>query len=290
MIWLYTGTPGSGKSLHAARQILQASTFNTQVIANFALRPTKKQLRKGKEPIYWDNEEISVKRLLRYSKKNHKHGVEGQALLVIDECQIMFNCRAFNVKGRNEWVNFFSQHRKFGYNIILITQYDRMIDRQIRAMVEYQTKHRCINNRGIIGQLLTIFRIRLFVAIEIWYGMNQINSKRFYTYRRRWANIYDSYANFEGFGEEDDEDDEIDATPAATGGTDGGGAGAPPAGTVEAADVPKKRSLLSNILWRLFYRRNASATPTAVPIDAADEETPTTNEDRSCNNETEKGT
>ena len=77
---------------------------------------------------------------------NHKIGKEGQTLVVIDECQIIFNCRDFGRKDRNAWVTFFAQHRKLGFNVILITQSDRMLDRQIRSLVEEEVKHRKLNN------------------------------------------------------------------------------------------------------------------------------------------------
>jgi zona occludens toxin (predicted ATPase) len=217
MIWLFTGTPGSGKSLHANKWILKSSFINRQVITNFAIKPTKKQIRKGMLPIFWDNSEITPEKLLKYAK-NHKKGNEGQTLLVIDECQILFNCRAFTQKGREDWVKFFSLHRHFGYDIILITQYDRMIDRQIRVMAEYQVKHRKVNNFRTIGWLIGLLGIKLFVAIETWYGINEINRKTFFRYHKKWGALYDSYANFKGFLD-DEEEEPADA---------GGGQGAPP--------------------------------------------------------------
>ena len=80
--------------------------------------------------------------------ERHKSGkpVEGQFLLVIDECQIMFNSREWNVKNRTEWCIFFQEHRKYGYNIILITQFNRLVDRQIRSLVEFEIVHRDISN------------------------------------------------------------------------------------------------------------------------------------------------
>ena len=36
----------------------------------------------------------------------------------------------------------FSQHRKLGYRVILIAQFDRMLDRQIRSVLEYEYIHR----------------------------------------------------------------------------------------------------------------------------------------------------
>jgi zona occludens toxin (predicted ATPase) len=247
MIWMFTGTPGSGKSLHAARCILDASLRSQQVIANFAVKPTKKQIKQGKRPIFWDNTEITPRKLLTYAKIHHKKGKEGQTLLVIDECQIMFNCRAFNAKGRDDWVKFFSLHRHFGYDIILITQFDRMIDRQIRVMVEYQTIHRNVNNFRFIGLMLTLFRIKVFVAIELWYGMKEVNSKRFFRFHKKWANIYDSYANFKGFGDDVDEDG-----PAPADG--GGGRGAPPPADGTAAETKHK-----SLMYLILGKRSASS-------------------------------
>ena len=53
-------------------------------------------------------------------------------MIVIDEAQCIFNSRDWNGKGivhsalkkqpdsRMDWIKFFSQHRKFGFNVILI--------------------------------------------------------------------------------------------------------------------------------------------------------------------------
>ena len=60
-------------------------------------------------------------------------------MVIIDECQIIFNCRDFGRKDRGAWVTLFSQHRKLGFNFILITQNDRMLDKQIRALVETES-------------------------------------------------------------------------------------------------------------------------------------------------------
>jgi len=196
-----------------------------QVITNFPITPTKKQKRTGKLPLYWDNGDITVKKLVRYARKNHKRGKEGQALLVIDESAILFNCRAFNAKGREQWVKFFSQHRKYGYNIILITQWDRMLDRQIRYCAEYEVVHRRVNGFRFIGLLLTLCRIKMFAAIEKVYGSNEVNSKMFFLGNKRLYDLYDSYAEFQGW-EDDDEFGPEEAVPAAG----GGGQGDPPPG------------------------------------------------------------
>lgn len=143
MITLYTGTPGSGKSLHVAKVILERLQIDKKnVIANFEVNQdviNKKRFMISNKNIgkffYLDNSELTVNALVDYAKKNHVLGKEHQTLLVIDECQTFFNPREFQRKDRLDWNNFFSQHRKLGYEVILVTQNDRLIDRQIRALV-----------------------------------------------------------------------------------------------------------------------------------------------------------
>ena len=54
---------------------------------------------------------------------------------LIGEAQILFNSRDWgsNSNKRMAWIKFFSQHRKYGYNFIMIAQFDKMIDRQIEV-------------------------------------------------------------------------------------------------------------------------------------------------------------
>lgn len=199
MIWLYTGTPGSGKSLHAARDIVARSKRGGGLICNFPLDLSIVKNVKS-DVIYWDNSEITVERLKRYAYKNHKIGKENQTLIVIDEAQVKFNCRDFGVKDRNSWVEFFCQHRKLGYNVILITQNDRMLDKQIRALVEYEIKHRKMNNYGIGGMLLSLTMTTWFASVEYWYGMKGQDARlgfSMFPYSKKYSKIYDSYMLFD---------------------------------------------------------------------------------------------
>jgi hypothetical protein len=211
MIMMYTGTPRSGKSLHAAERIYRRMMRGYTVIANFEINmevfpPNRKKLGQF---ICVDNYDLDPEELQRYAVKNLKRtktGIEeGQILLVIDECQMLFNTRDWNVKNRMKWVKFFSQHGKYGYDIILITQFDRMIDRQIRAMVEYEVKHRKIGNFGFIGlaiswmtRILSFGRNRgLFIALTYWYGNRSKLGKEFFQCKPRYMRFYNSYKLFD---------------------------------------------------------------------------------------------
>lgn len=196
MIYLYSGTPGSGKSLHVARDMYNRLNYNKKypnVIANF---PINLKMIKNKKAnfIYKDNSELTVEFLVNYAIKNHKMGIENQTLVVVDECQVIWNSRDWQ-KGINrmEWIKFFTQHRKLGYNFICIAQNDRMVDRQIRALFEYEVKHRKINNYKI-GRLLPF---PAFAAVSYWYGVNERIDVEFFTYRKKWGRFYDSYGAFE---------------------------------------------------------------------------------------------
>lgn len=200
MITLYSGTPGSGKSFHAARDLLKRFERGGGIICNFPVKvpdniKSKQELRVS----YWDNSEITPQRLVAYARKYHTMGVEGQTLIVFDEAQVIFNCREFGAADRRDWVNFFSQHRKLGYNMLLITQWDRMIDRQIRVLIENEVKHRKLNNYGFGGGLLTLLTLgsTWFIGIEYWYGGNKLLiGREIFRYSSRVAAIYDSYKMF----------------------------------------------------------------------------------------------
>ena len=62
--------------------------------------------------------------LVDYAKKFHEKDKESQTLVVIDEAQILFNCRDFRSYGRDKWLIFFPQHRKLGFD----SQYTKTLD------------------------------------------------------------------------------------------------------------------------------------------------------------------
>lgn len=207
MIYLYSGTPGSGKSYHAMVDILHKlrRKSRNRVIANFAVKVPDSAANRFE---YWDDNDISVARLCQYAADHHARGVEGQCLLVIDEAECIFNSRDWNGRGiihsalkrkpdsRMDWIKFFSQHRKFGYNVILISQSDKMIDKQIRALIEYDVKHVKMRNGFFFWLPLG------FLCVEKWYGQNMKLGTQVIWYHKRIAERYDSYAMFDALAAE----------------------------------------------------------------------------------------
>lgn len=205
MMYFFSGTPGSGKSLQMAHEVVDwMKNRKKNVIANTRINKEtflkKNKIKDSGKFYYLSNEKTTPDFFYMYAMKFHKLGVEHQTLIVFDEAQCLFSPTAvklqsqFNPRYRQEWLEFFTQHRHLGFDIIMISQFDRLIDAQIRCLFEYNCVHRKANNFGTIGMLFTIFHIPLFVQVKYWYGVNQVCGRKFYTYSKKYAKIYDSYA------------------------------------------------------------------------------------------------
>lgn len=211
MIYLYSGTPGSGKSLHTASKIYWWLRNNRPCICNFYINtaliwkrgPNRNKLL----PFYMvDNDALSPELLVEFSRNyftsRGKPVKEGSILLVIDECQLLFNAREWQKTGRAQWLSFFTQHRKYGYDIVLVAQFDRMIDRQIRSLIEYEYVHRKVSNYGWKGKALSIAAAgNLFVAVQMWYPMKERVGAEFFKAHKKYYSLYDTFGDFGALSE-----------------------------------------------------------------------------------------
>lgn len=199
MITLYSGTPGSGKSLYASYVIWKRLVAGCPVISNFSINfdAFGRKAETAKKNFTWfDNSELSPELLVQYAKQNHKPGKESQTLIVIDECAVMFNSRDYGRKDRMKWIIFFQQHRKLGYDVVLIAQNDRMIDRQIRAFIEIEYKYRSVRRYKMIGTIIAFITGGLFVRIGYWYGARLRLGSEFFFLKKKKAKIYDTFEIF----------------------------------------------------------------------------------------------
>lgn len=197
MIYLYTGTPGSGKSYHAAEVIDRALRRKIPVLANFEVNLNPKK-HKG-DFVYIPTLELSPERFKQYAAEHFSSSRrdEHQGIIIIDEAQIPFNSRDGLNKSRMKWIEFFSQHRHYFYDIILITQMDRMIDRQVRALVETEYKHRKLTNYGAKGWFMIVLFHKMFVAVQYWYPIQERVGSEFFNLRKRVCKLYDTFGKFD---------------------------------------------------------------------------------------------
>ncbi|MCL2198874.1 MAG: zonular occludens toxin domain-containing protein, partial [Defluviitaleaceae bacterium] len=202
MLWFMTGTPGSGKSYSMATQIEKILKRGANVISTVDINLdilTKNGRIKIGNFLYIPIFELNVETLYRYAANNHEKGIEHQTYIFIDECQMIFNSREYSSNtDRKPWLRFFNIHRHIGYDCYLITQNDMFVDKQIRAMVEYEIHHRKINN------LLWFLPMTVFSVVEIWYGHTKKPKIRsqFVRYKSRVGKLYDSYTMFDEFAKQ----------------------------------------------------------------------------------------
>lgn len=230
MIYFFTGKPGNGKSLHMAEIIYSSLLKGKNVISNIEINWNAFDKVKHKEKlgqfIYIDNTEwlnnaykginksykgtpdnkqhySYIDGLYNFALNFHKTNsrgqmIEGQTILVLDECQDLFNTRTWNRKDRLEWCQFFRIHRHYGFNCYLISQDDKVIDKQIRSILQKEIEHRCINNYKFLGKLLGLFSGgKLFIAIERDYTLSGKKASRmsshYFRGKRKFYEFYDSY-------------------------------------------------------------------------------------------------
>lgn len=197
---LYSGTPGSYKSYHATAEILSWLKRGRNVIANFPIRTdtyfSKRIQSKLGKFIFLPNTKLTVNYLLNFAKEYHVRDYKPQTLIVIDEASIMFNARQFEQKGRMEWVNFFANHRHFNFDVILIAQNDRMLDRQIRGLLEFDMKHRAIKNMNLAMALASLLFKGIFHCVEYWYPCKLKVNTHLMKFNIKKARCYDTMALF----------------------------------------------------------------------------------------------
>lgn len=182
---LYTGFVGSGKTYHAVASCLSVASAKMgtgYVIANIRIHETKGffNLMKSKPPerwIYQNTEDITIEYLIRMSIEKEFYKKQGSCVLIIDEAGVPFNARTqTRDPERLTWIKFFSQHRHFGYDIILVAQDSSMIDGQVAKLCEYEVSHRVLNNWKAF-KILNLFRIKVFMHLSYWNGINKRREK-----------------------------------------------------------------------------------------------------------------
>lgn len=221
MIQIIQGTPGSGKSAVCTVDMLEFLMSGGVVACNYKLVPgwhykladLNPKVRWGLKDRdetaqkYWDRSfrigthetvfELSER--LRTICPPGKDGrmKEGSARLYIDEAQLLFNTRTW--RNNMKFIEFFTQHRKLGWDVYLVAHSSGMIDSQIRDLIEYETRLRNLNKVKVFG-MFPLYPWPAFLAIARYAGIaagaGEIAWRRLYRLRKEFASLYDSMEVF----------------------------------------------------------------------------------------------
>lgn len=202
-ITLYSGVPGSGKSMAAARLLRYRlnGPYPRPCIANFPIGSQAKV----KHPDYfhyWPNDRLTPDRLVHFAHVWWDAAPElfreDYITVFIDECQLLYNSRRWaKDKNRMDWLEFFSQHRKFGYHVVLIAQSAKMIDNQFRMLIDDEVNCRKLSRCGIAGWILSLpFRQRAVFQVRYLYQTRERLGSELCVISKRDMCMVDSYGTF----------------------------------------------------------------------------------------------
>ena len=209
MIEAYTGTPGSGKSYHAVYDMMERIRYKHPVITNIPLNLGKLEKKEwiNETYIFKETSEINNDNFTEFlknfsndlkDKMKWNRVPEDYIYLVIDEAQLIFNCRDWQAGNRREWTTFFQLHRKYGYHVILITQMSKMLDKHMQGLLEYECIHRKFSNFGLKGLLVSLlfFSPTMFASVRMWSAMREMIDCKIFRYSSRIAKCYNTTTDF----------------------------------------------------------------------------------------------
>ena len=220
MIQLFSGTPGSGKSLHAVHEIEKDLKFGKNVIStmfvdtdlcfyncfqrfifnHFGRRPKKfKPDKRQKHYHFIDNLNLTPEYLYSFAARYHTEGREHQTVLYIDECVSLFSPTVIgdNPKLWNKWNDFFRVHRHLGYDIVLIPQSTKLISRKVVEYCEYEVRHYNKKYQGSFGFFFSLAVGGFFSYSTYWRGVkSKPLDSGFFRYRPIYGAMYNSYVMF----------------------------------------------------------------------------------------------
>lgn len=207
---LRTAPPGGGKSYSTVRLIVRAILDGKCVAGNVELVPDWPERIARRHWPFWLRR-IKRKRFLEEARDRYHFSEdldelfnirlagkgEGRGLMILDEAHNWMNARSWSAADRKEIVRFFSQHRKFGWDVELIAQDEEMIDKQVRKLAEYIAHGRNLKKAKWAG--IRVFPFNLFLVVVRWHAAERTVVERNFFRLQRWvANLYDHEATFGG--------------------------------------------------------------------------------------------
>lgn len=219
MIVLVEGSLGAGKTFYALKLMDEALGRGKPVATNVELSDDALQRAARAHPLRRWSRRLVARRAeslaltvlveptdLSKLMKVRLHGTgESRGIMVLDESHNWMNARDWTAKDRQQLIRFFSQSRKLGWDIYIISQRVEMIDKQVRNLAEYTVTLKNLRKFKKFGLGLPF---NLFVAIWRWNSHTDrtIIRRDSYPLSRRIAGMYDTMATSHGLTLDGDDD------------------------------------------------------------------------------------
>ena len=123
--------------------------------------------------------------------------------MVLDEMGSILNSRAWSKGDRADAIEWFAQHRKLGWKVIILAQDGEMLDKQVRLMVEQTIRLR--NTKGFRRFGIPLIPVRIFIALWTWEATGgSFVTKREVFRLGWWKDVYDTMQIVAGEYSDDD--------------------------------------------------------------------------------------
>lgn len=128
---------------------------------------------------------------------------EDRFLCVYDEGSIRLNARSYSERQSRSKARygtpvretqFFSQGRKLGFTILVISQSEQSLDNQFRQQAGYRIHLRHLKNTGYMGIKLPVNKM---LAIYHWGETKTVMKRKLFGYPQWLSNYYDSWELFD---------------------------------------------------------------------------------------------
>lgn len=171
-VFVVYGQPGTGKTTAATAKAIEFAIQGRKVYANYPIdfAPiTQRRSTNLSKASVW----VIPDRPTRDDLEMLEGGTESEdkcALLIIDEAGMWLNTRAWSSdKSRMEVIDWLTQSRKRGFDVMLIAQHPNMLDKQVRdGCIELFGRCRNMGKAKIFG----LIRLPRFHVCRFQFDMN----------------------------------------------------------------------------------------------------------------------
>lgn len=198
MLITRSGTPGSGKTYHAVQEMLNTLKkyddvlyiTNISIIYDEVAKYLKKDLDFVTSHIkVYDNIYLNPNLFYNYYNLYPDY----RFVLIIDEADDLLNSRQWQKGDRMSWLQFLRMHRHLNFDVFLLAQGRKTLDKQILMLFDTDYTYRKVSKFGLIGGLLWFFIRRIGYYVEVYVPVKARSHSGFFIFKKQIFKCYDSF-------------------------------------------------------------------------------------------------